>query len=131
MTRTTKSAQLKYVGLAAAGVVLLALLPTPSPAAPIGSVNDARLPSAVTQVGYQCWWADGDRHCANIKGGDDYRGYEYDRPYRDHYRPRHGYYLPYYGYARIYRPIQRPEAYWTGSQRWWKSMELWGRTNQQ
>ena len=58
---------------------LLALWPTSSFAAPIGGVNEARVPSAVTQVRYQCWWADGNRHCADITGGD----YDYDRRYRD------------------------------------------------
>lgn len=120
MTGMTKTARLTFAGLAVAGAALLALWPMP------------------VQARYQCWWADGDRHCANIKGGSDYydrQYYDYDRPryYRpdyDYYRPHHhhGYYLPYYGYHRIYRPLRKPEGYWAGSQRWWRSMEVWGRT---
>ena len=134
MTGRTRTARSKYLGLVAGVGGLLALWPTSSFAAPIGGVNEARIASAVTQARYQCWWADGDRHCAQIKGGD----YQYDRPYRDydrphygHYEPHYGYSLPYYGYHRMYRALKRPEAYRPGSLHWWRSMEVYGRAGTQ
>jgi hypothetical protein len=133
MTGNTNTARLKRLGLgAAASVGLLALWPAPSIAAPMGGVADVRIPSAVTQVGYQCWWADGDRHCANLNvpaAPREYGDYHYHRPYYRHY----GYY-DYHSYDRPYfryRRIKRPEAYWTGSRRWWKSMDVHGRTGNQ
>jgi hypothetical protein len=136
MMGRTRTARSKYLGLMAAVGGLLALWPTSSFAAPIGGVNEARIPSAVSQVRYQCWWADGNRHCADIKGGDydhDRRYRDYDRPHYGHYRPYYdyGYHLPYYGYHRVYRPLKRPEAYRPGSLRWWRSMEVYGRTGTQ
>ena len=127
MTDKNTTARWKRFGLGAASVGLLALLPTSSFAAPIGSVADVRAPSAVTQVGYQCWFADGSRHCAwlNVPAGPPV--YDDDRPYSNYY----SYYRPYYSHHRGYRRIKRPEAYWTGSRRWWKSMDYYGRAGNQ
>ncbi len=123
MNGKTNIARLQHLGLGAAGVGLLALLlPTSSFAAPIGGVADVRAPSAVTPVEYQCWYADGRPHCANLNVPAGPRVYRYYRPYYHYYRPNYG---------RVYRPVKRPEAYWTGSKRWWKSMEYWGRTGNQ
>jgi hypothetical protein len=119
----TNTVRSKYLGLGAASLGCLALLPTSLSAAPIGGVNELRAPSVVVQADYQCWWADGDRHCAwlNVPAGP--RVYGYDRPYDDYYTPRYDYSRPYYRY----RALKRPEAYWPGSARWWKSMEARGR----
>ncbi len=122
MKGKTNTARLQHLGLGAVGVGLLALLPTTSFAAPIGGVADVRTPSAVTRVEYQCWYADGGPHCANLNVPAGPRVYGY-RPYYDYY----DYYRPYYRYRRL----KQPEAYWTGSSRWWKSMEAWGRTGNQ
>src|SRR5262245_46914046 len=92
MTGKTNTARLQRLGLGAAATIgLLALLPMASFAAPIGSVADVRAPSAVTQVVYQCWYADGGSHCANLNVPAEPRAYGY-------YRPYYLYYGPYYGY---------------------------------
>ena len=122
MTGNTNTARLKRLGLAAAASVgLLALVPASAIAAPIGGVGEVRIPSAVTQAAYQCWYADGGHHCANLNvpAGPPEYGYYRHRHYHDYYRP-------YYGYH--YRRLKRPEHYWTGSRRWWSSMEFWGRS---
>ena len=103
---------------------LLALLPPSSFAAPIGGVADVRIPSTVTRVEYQCWYADGSPHCANLNVPAG------PRIYSD-YRPDYHYYCPYFGHYRVYRPVQTPRALRTGSRRWWKSMEYWGRAGNQ
>jgi hypothetical protein len=130
MTDRSTTARWKRLGLGAAGVGLLALLPTPSTAAPIGGIADVRAPSAVTRVEYQCWYADGRPHCANLNVPAGPRLYDHYRPHYHHYRPDYGYYdydRPYFRYRRI----KRPEAYWTGSRRWWKSMDTYGRAGNQ
>jgi hypothetical protein len=131
MTGKTNTARLQRLGLGAAATVgLLALLPMSSFAAPIGSVADIGTPSAVTRVVYQCWYADGGPHCANLNVPAEPRGYGYYRHHYHHYQPYDGYYY-YQGHYRRYRPVKRPEHYWAGSRRWWKSMDYWGRSGNQ
>jgi hypothetical protein len=123
----TNTARSKYLGLAAASVGLVALLPTSSSASPIGGVNDVRVPSFVVQADYQCWWADGGRHCASLDVPAGPQGYGYDRPSYDRPSYDYDYSRPYYRY----RQLKRPEAYRPGSARWWRSMEAQGRTGNQ
>ena len=54
--------------------------------------------SAAQDVAYRCWWRYGQRHCRG--SGPHYRGYGY----------------------RYYGPLY-PEAYRTGSGRWWQEMD--------
>src|SRR5215470_10679874 len=108
MTGKTNTALRRRLVLGAASVGLLALLPTSSFAAPIGGVADARAPSAVTRVEYQCWYADGGPHCANLNVPAGPRLHRYYRPYYDYYyRPyyHHHHDWSYYGPNRSYRPI--------------------------
>jgi hypothetical protein len=116
MSSMITSTLAKRVGLGAVGVALLALLPTSLFAAPLGGVSGVQAPSsAVTQADYRCWWSYGERQCAwfgNDTGPRVY-GYYYGPEVADDY---------YYSHPR------RPESFRTGSQRWWKSMERWGRT---
>jgi hypothetical protein len=127
MSSRTSSARSRYLGLGAATVGLLALSSASSFASPLGGVNGLRAPSAVVRAEYQCWWADGDRHCAylNVPAAPRvYDDYGYGRRHYGYYGNDYEYYRPHYRY----RLLKRPEAYWTGSSRWWRSMEHFGRT---
>ncbi len=120
MTGNTNTTLLKRLGLAAVGAGLLGLLPTSSFAGPIGGANRVEAPSSVAKVDYRCWWSDGERQCAWFDDDAAPRVYgHYYEPYEE-YRPAY----------RSGRP-NPPEAYWTGSRRWWKSMDEWGRTGNQ
>jgi hypothetical protein len=101
--RSMQSTKLALIG--ACGVASLGLGSLAAEAAPAASHLNPTLAAAVgtqsaTQdVAYRrCWWRNGQRHC---------RGSE--RPYRG------------YGY-RYYGPLY-PEAYRTGSSRWWQEMD--------
>jgi len=113
----TNITRLKHMGVGAAGIALLTLLPTSSFGAPIGGVNEARTTSSVQKVEYRCWRSEGERHC----------GY-FDEP--PSYSPRvYGYYD---GPHDEYRSgARRPETYRPGSRGWWDSMERWGRSGAQ
>jgi hypothetical protein len=116
MTNTTL---LKRLGLAAVGVGLLALPPASAFAAPIAGMNTVQPASPTTKVDYRCWWGDGERQCAWFdEPAPQVYGYYYTPD--DEYRPRY----------RSARP-NPPEAYHTGSRRWWKSMDYWGRSGNQ
>ena len=115
MSSKITSTLAKRVGLRAAGVALLALLPTSLFAAPLGGANRVQAQSSVTQADYRCWWSYGERQCAWFGDDTTPRVYGY-------------YYGPYPEDAHDYRHPRRPESYRPGSQRWWKSMEQWGRT---
>jgi hypothetical protein len=117
MRNMIRSKLAKHVGLGAVGVALLALMPTSSFAAPLGGVSGVQAPSSVvTQADYRCWWSDGERQCAWF--GDDAG----PRVYGYYYGPFPEVADDYYSHPR------RPESFRTGSQRWWNSMERWGRT---
>jgi hypothetical protein len=64
--------------------------------APIASVHVSQ--SAVMPVSQRCWWSHGLRHCRGVG-------------------PR------YYGYRGNYREYNNPNAYRTGSSRWWQEMD--------
>jgi hypothetical protein len=118
MTRITRAALLNRLGLGAAGLALLALMPTASFAGAIGPVKQVQAPSSVAKVDYRCWWSAGERQCAWFGDAPRVYGYYYD-PY-DEGPPAY----------RSRRP-NPPEAYWPGTERWWKSMDEWGRAGNQ
>jgi hypothetical protein len=115
MSKAMKSALMRF-GLGAVGVALLALLPTSSFAAPLGGANRVQAQSSVAQADYRCWWSYGERQCAWF--GDDTG----PRVYGYYYGPYPEVEDDYYVHPR------RPESFPPGSQRWWKSMERWGRS---
>ena len=114
MTRITRAALLKRLGLAAVGVGLLALLPTASFAGPIDGVKQAQAPSSLRK-----WTTGAGGAMANVSA----RGLTIPAVYGYYYEP-YDEYRPAY---RSRRP-NSPEAYWPGTERWWKSMDAWGRT---
>jgi hypothetical protein len=66
-------------------------------AAPLGALDSARTTApGAAKVAQRCWWRHGVRHCR-------------------WYRPR------VYGYR--YREYGNPDAYRTGSSRWWQEMD--------
>jgi hypothetical protein len=64
-----------------------------APVGPAKAISEANAP-LVQQTASHCWWSHGIRHC---------------RHYRGHY-------------YRAWRP-RYPEAYRTGSRRWWQEMD--------
>src|SRR5262245_34159057 len=100
MMQSTKLALIGACGIAGLGLYSLA-----AEAAPTTAHVNATLAaaaggtSAVENVAYRrCWWQSGQRHCR--WSGPSHRGYGY----------------------RYYGPLY-PEAYPTGSRRWWQEMD--------
>ena len=90
--------------IGAAGAIALAAMSAAASAAPLnnagGSLASAQEGSLVEQIARRCWWENGYRRCARV------RGYGYGG-----------------GYGYIYgRP--RPEDLRTGSKQWWDSMDF-------
>ena len=97
--QTTKLAMIAILSAGGLGLGSLAAQAAPG-AAPLSesmaAVGDQAKPQ---EIAYRrCWWQDGRRHCHRY--GSPYRGYGY----------------------RYYGPML-PEAYRTGSSRWWQEMD--------
>jgi len=94
------SSKLALIGFCAAASLGLGSLAVE--AAPLTATGREAMAAVAGDVEAQpiayrrCWWQDGSRHCRRY--GSAYRGY--------------GYYGPLY-----------PEAYPTGSRRWWQEMD--------
>jgi hypothetical protein len=102
--KTMRSTKLAVIGvLSLAGVGLGTLAAQAAPAAPsAAAMARAGADGKVQSIAYRrCWWQGGQRHCRGY--GSAYRGYRG------------------YGY-RYYGPLY-PEAYRTGSSRWWQEMD--------
>jgi hypothetical protein len=97
----TKLAVIGVLSLASAGLGALAARAAPvAPSA--GAMTTAGADGKAESIAYRrCWWQGGHQHCRWI--GSGYRGYGG------------------YGY-RYYGPLY-PEAYRTGSNRWWQEMD--------
>jgi hypothetical protein len=95
--QTTKLAMIGALGLASMGLGTLAAAAAPTAPAPaaIAAGSDGKAESIAYR---RCWWQGGQRHCRWV--GSGYRGYGY----------------------RYYGPLY-PEAYRTGSSRWWQEMD--------
>jgi hypothetical protein len=100
-----QSTKLALIG--ACGVASLGLCSVAAEAAPAASnlmptmAAAVGAQSAAQEVAYRrCWWRSGQRHCRWSGPGPGYRGYGY----------------------RYYGPLY-PEAYRTGSNRWWQEMD--------
>ena len=97
--QTTKLALIAILSAGGLGLGSLAAQAAPA-AAPLSesmaAVGDQAKPQ---EIAYRrCWWQNGRRHCHRY--GSPYRGYGY----------------------RYYGPML-PEAYRTGSSRWWQEMD--------
>jgi hypothetical protein len=97
----------KLALIGACGVASLGLCSVAGEAAPAASnlmptmAAAVGAQSAAQEVAYRrCWWRYGQRHCRWSGPGPGYRGYGY----------------------RYYGPLY-PEAYRTGSSRWWQEMD--------
>jgi hypothetical protein len=99
--QSTKLAVIGVLSLASVG--LGALAAQGAPVAPrSGAMAAAGADGKADSIAYRrCWWQGGQRHCR--WNGSSYRGY---RGYG------YGYYGPLY-----------PEAYRTGTRRWWQEMD--------
>ena len=98
--QSTKLAVIGVLGLASLGLGSLAAQAAPPAPGALETLNSAGRDGKAETVAYRrCWWQYGQRHCRRY--GSDYRGYGY-----------RGYYGPLY-----------PEAYRTGSSRWWQEMD--------
>jgi hypothetical protein len=97
--QSTKLAMIGVLGLASLGLGSLPAQAAPAPGA-LETMSTAAREGKAESVAYRrCWWRGGHRHCRWY--GSGYRGYGY-----------RGYYGPLY-----------PEAYRTGSSRWWQEMD--------
>ena len=96
------SSKLALLGCCAAASLGLGSLAVE--AAPLAASGGQALAAVAGDVQAQpiayrrCWWQDGSRHCRSY--GSPYRGYGY----------------------RYYGPLY-PEAYRTGTRRWWQEMD--------
>jgi hypothetical protein len=89
--------------IGAAGAIVLATMSTAASATPLGSAAGSFAAShegsLVEKAARRCWWENGYRRCARVRGyGYGGYGYTYGRP--------------------------RPEELRTGSKRWWDSMDF-------
>jgi hypothetical protein len=101
--QSTKLAMIGVLGLASLGLGSLAAQAAPPAPGTLDTMTTAAREGKAENVAYRrCWWHHGHRHCRGYGyGGYGYRGYGY-----------RGYYGPLY-----------PEAYRTGSRRWWQEMD--------
>jgi len=99
--QSTKLAVIGVLGLASLGLGSLAAQAAPPAPGALETMTTAGRDGKAENVAYRrCWWHNGHRHCR----GDGYRGYRG------------------YGYRGYYGPLY-PEAYRTGSSRWWQEMD--------
>jgi hypothetical protein len=97
--QSTKLAVIGVLSLASLGLGSLAAQAAPAAPGALETMTAATRDGKAENVAYRrCWWHRGHRHCRWY--GSRYRGYGY------------GYYGPLY-----------PEAYRTGSSRWWQEMD--------
>ncbi|HEU0159203.1 MAG TPA: hypothetical protein VFR00_07810 [Hyphomicrobiaceae bacterium] len=97
--QSTKLAMIAALGLASMGLGTLAAAAAPT--APGPAAVTAGTDGKAESIAYRrCWWQGGHRHCRWFGPAD--RGYGY-------------------GY-RYYGPLY-PEAYRTGTRRWWQEMD--------
>ena len=100
---STKLAMIAALGLASFGLGSLAAQAAPPAPGALEAMTTTARDGKALSVAYRCYWRGGRRHCrwyGSRHRGPGYRGYGY----------------------RYYGPLY-PEAYRTGSSRWWQEMD--------